>query len=65
MNLEIITDLKGNTLSLVRQVPSHGFEILVASKAGERVSFDLTGENLKMLAEALASASAFAERYGR
>ena len=65
MSLETITDSKGNTLSLVIQVPSYGYEMQLKSKDGISVFFDLTGENLKLLAETLASASAFAEKYGR
>ena len=64
MNFETITDLQGNTLSLIIQVPAYGYQMELKSEDGTCVLFNLTGENLKFLAETLASASAFAEKYG-
>ena len=65
MSIELQTDVKGNTLSLVRQIPSYGFELFLTAKDGTSVSFALTGESLSVVAEELKSAAAFAERFGR
>lgn len=64
MNIETMTDLQGNTLSFVRQVPSYGYELTLTSKDGTAVTFDLAADNLKAIAEKLASAAAFAEKVG-
>ena len=65
MSIEIQTDSRGNTLSLVRQIPSFGFELILTAKDGTSVSFVLTGESLTSVAEELKSATTFAEKFGR
>ena len=65
MSIEIQTDSRGNTLSLVRQIPSFGFELTLTAKDGTSVSFVLTGESLTSVAEELKSATSFAEQFGR
>ena len=65
MGIELQTDIKGNTLQLVRQIPSFGFELILTAKDGTSVSFVLTGESLTSVAEELKSATTFAEKFGR
>lgn len=65
MNIEPMTDSHGNTLSFMRQVPSYGYELTLTSKGGTTVTFDLSADNLKAVAEKLGSAAAFAEKFGR
>ena len=65
MSIEIQTDSRGNTLSLIRQIPSFGFELILTAKDGTSVSFVLTGESLTSVAEELKSATTFAEKFGR
>ena len=65
MSIEIQTDSRGNTLSLVRQIPSFGFELILTANDGTSVSFVLTGESLTSVAEELKSATTFAEKFGR
>ena len=65
MSIEIQTDSRGTTLSLVRQIPSFGFELILTAKDGTSVSFVLTGESLTSVAEELKSATTFAEKFGR
>ena len=62
MSIELQTDVKGNTLQLVRQIPSFGFELILTSKDGTSVSFVLTGESLTSVAEELKSADTFASK---
>ena len=65
MSIELQTDSKGNTLQLVRQIPSFGFELILTAKDGTSVSFVLAGESLTSVAEELKSATSFAEKFGR
>jgi len=65
MNTQAVTDAHGNTLSVVRQIPSFGFDLTVTTKDGTTVTFELAGENLKAVAEKLGGAAAFAETVGR
>lgn len=65
MTIEAMTDSRGNTLSLVRQIPSFGFELVLKAKDGTVVAFDLKGDNLRAVAEGLASAATFSEKFGR
>ena len=65
MSIEIQTDSRGNTLSLVRQIPSFGFELILTAKDGTSVSFVLTGESLTSVTEELKSATSFAQKFGR
>ena len=65
MSIELQTDIKGNTLSLIRQIPSFGFELILTAKDGTSVSFALTGESLTSVAEELKRADAQAAKFGR
>lgn len=65
MDTQAVTDVHGNTLSFVRQIPSFGFDLTLTTKDGTTVTFELAGANLKAVAEKLGSAAAFAETFGR
>ena len=65
MSIELQTDVKGNTLSLVRQIPSYGFELFLTAKDGTSVSFALTGKSLSVVAEELKSADTFASKFAQ
>ena len=65
MSIEIQTDSRGNTLSLVRQIPSFGFELTLTAKDGTSESFVLTGESLTSVAEELKSADTFAAKFAQ
>ncbi|RYF31934.1 MAG: hypothetical protein EOO23_00895 [Comamonadaceae bacterium] len=65
MDTQAVTDVHGNTLSFVRQIPSFGYDLTVTAKDGTTVTFELAGANLKAVAEKLVSAAAFAETFGR
>lgn len=64
MNTEVLTDSFGNTLSMVRQIPSFGYQISLTTKDGANATFDLAGENLKVVADKLTEASNFAAKVG-
>jgi hypothetical protein len=57
-----MTDAKGATLSLVRQVPGWGYKISVASKDGAVVTYDASPEDLGALASASTQAASTPER---
>ena len=65
MNIDALTDSKGNTLSMVRQIPSFGYDIVLKAKDGTVVSFHLADKNLSAVAEKLGSAAGFSEKFGR
>lgn len=65
MNLEAVTDSKGNTVSFLRQIPSYGLELVLTAKDATKVSFEMTGDSLLAVAERLGSAAVFAAKVGR
>ncbi len=60
-----LTDAKGATLSLARQVPGWGYKISVTSADGTEVSFDASPEDLGALATAFAQAASMPERLAK
>jgi hypothetical protein len=57
-----MTDAKGATLTLTRQVPGWGYRISVASLDGTVATYDASPEDLGTLAAAFAQAAATPER---
>jgi hypothetical protein len=57
-----MTDAKGATLSLTRQVPGWGYKISVASMDGTVATYDASPEDLGELANAFSQAASTPER---
>jgi hypothetical protein len=59
MTNDVLTDLHGNKISVVRAIPSFGYSITATSKDGSQGTFEIEGENLKRLAKLFSEAAAF------
>jgi hypothetical protein len=57
-----MTDAKGATLTLTRQVPGWGYKISVVTKDGAGATYDASPEDLGVLAAAFAQAASTPQR---